>query len=92
VRRIALLDRDGGGQPLDQIDVGLVHQLEELTRVRRQGLDIAPLSLGILNVQKPARIFRAAEAGDHHDLAPRYIKRNVLEIVLARADDSDDIH
>ena len=38
-----LLDRDRRRQAVDQIDVRLLHLLEELPGVRRQRLDVAPL-------------------------------------------------
>jgi len=40
-----LVDGDGRGQPLDEIDVGLVHLPEELPGVGRQRLDIPALPL-----------------------------------------------
>src|SRR3546814_20626165 len=44
-RRRLLLDADRRRQPVDMLDVGLLHHLEELTRVSRQALDVAPLAL-----------------------------------------------
>jgi hypothetical protein len=38
-----LLDRDGRRQAVDEIDVRLLHLLEELAGVGRQRLDVAPL-------------------------------------------------
>jgi len=35
LRRVLLLDRDGRRKPVDGIHVGLLHPLEELSRVRR---------------------------------------------------------
>ena len=46
-----LLDRDGRGQPLDQIHVGLFHELQELPGVGGEALDIAPLALGVERVE-----------------------------------------
>ncbi len=46
-----LLDGDGGRQPVDVVDVGLLHHVEELTRIGRERLDIAPLALGIDGVE-----------------------------------------
>ena len=51
VARRLLVDRDRGRQPLDIVHVGLVHLPEELPCIRRQRLDIAPLSLGIDRVK-----------------------------------------
>ena len=41
-----LVDGHRRGQPLDEVDVGLVHLAEELTCICRQGLDVATLPLG----------------------------------------------
>ena len=41
-----LVDGHRRGQPLDEVDVGLVHLTEELTCICRQGLDVAALTLG----------------------------------------------
>ena len=51
-----LFDRDGWRQPVDQIDVGLLHLLEELPRVGRQRFDIAPLSFGVDSVEGQRRL------------------------------------
>jgi hypothetical protein len=46
-----LLDGDGRRQALDQVDVGLLHQLQELPRVGRERLDVAALALGVERVE-----------------------------------------
>ena len=46
-----LLDRDRRRQALDQVDVGLLHELQELARVRRQRLDVAALSFRVERVE-----------------------------------------
>ena len=53
-----LLDGDGGGQALDQIDIGFVQPPQELTRIRAQALDIAPLALGVQGVKCEAGFAR----------------------------------
>src|SRR3546814_18799162 len=53
--RRLLLDADRGRQAVDMLDVGLLHHLEELARIGRQALDIAPLPLGIDGVEGEAR-------------------------------------
>ena len=60
-----LLDRDRRRQAGDQVDVRLLHQLEELARIGRQALDVAPLALGVDRVEGEARLARAGQAGDH---------------------------
>ena len=46
-----LIDGDGGGEPLDVLDVGLVHASEELAGVSGEGLDVAALAFGVDRVE-----------------------------------------
>src|SRR2546426_11497152 len=62
--RRLLLDGDGRRQALDQVDVGLFHQLQELARVRRQRLDVAPLPFRVQRVEGERALARTREAGD----------------------------
>ena len=64
---------------------------EELPRVRAQRLDVAALALGVERVEGEARLARAAGAGEDDELALR--DREVVdgEVVLARADDLDEV-
>jgi hypothetical protein len=87
-----LLDRDGGRQPLDQIDIRLLHHLEELPRIGRQALDIAPLALGIDGVEGERGFARARQAGQHDQLVARHVDVDVLEVVLARAANPNQLH
>jgi hypothetical protein len=80
-----LLDRNGGAEALDVIDVRLLHQLEELARIGGQALDIAPLPLGIDGVEGEAGLARARQAGDHDQLVARQIDVDALQVMLARA-------
>ena len=66
-----LLDRDRRREPLDRVDVGLLHLLEELARVGRQRLDVAALPLGVDGVEGERRLSRARQPGDHHQLVAR---------------------
>ena len=52
VSRRLLLDRDRRRQPLDGVDVRLLHQAEELARIRRQRLDVPPLPFGVDRVER----------------------------------------
>ena len=80
-----LLDADRGAEALDMVDIGLLHQFEELARIGAQALDIAPLPLGIDGVEGEARFARSRQAGDDRQRIARNIDRHVLEVVLARA-------
>ena len=46
-----LVDGDGGGEPFDVLDVGLVHASEELAGVSGEGLDVASLAFGVDGVE-----------------------------------------
>ncbi len=54
-----LVDGDRGAQPVDLVDVRLLHLAEELAGVRGQALDVAALPLGIDRVERQARTCRA---------------------------------
>ena len=50
-----LVDGDGGGEPLDVLDVGLVHAAKELARVCRERFDVPPLTLGVDRIERERR-------------------------------------
>ena len=80
-----LLDRDGGREPLDGVDVGLFHQPEELPGVGRERLDVAPLPLGVDGVEGERGFPRAGEPGDDRQPVAGNGDGDVLEVVLAGA-------
>lgn len=84
-----LLDADGGRQALDHVDVGLVHELQELPRIGREAFHVAPLAFGIERVEGQARFARARQAGDHHQLVARNVEVDILQVVGARTADAD---
>ena len=86
-RRRLLVDRDRGAQPVDRVDVRLLHHLQELPRVRGERLDVAPLPLGVDRVEGEARLTGAREAGDADERVPREPDRDVLQVVLPGAVD-----
>ena len=50
-----LLDGDRRREPVDLVDVRLAHHLQELARVGRERLDVAPLPLGVDRVEGERR-------------------------------------
>jgi hypothetical protein len=86
-----LVDRDRRRQARDVLDVGLVHLAQELARVARQALDIAPLPLGIDGVEGQRRLAAARQPGDDHQAIPRERQVDVLEVVLPRTADLDPV-
>src|SRR6185437_3156076 len=84
-----LLDRDGGGQAVDRVDVRLAHQFEELPRVGGQALDVATLALGVDRVERERGFARPGQPGDHGQRIAWDDDIHVLQIVLAGAANVD---
>ena len=57
-----LVDADRRRQAVDLVDVRLLDLAQELARVRRQALDIAPLALGVDRVEGKARLAAARQS------------------------------
>jgi hypothetical protein len=75
----------------DRIDLRLVHAIEELARVGRKRLDVAPLALGIQRVEHEGRLAAARHARHDDEFAGGKREIQVLEIVLARAANNDGL-
>src|SRR5207245_11389134 len=86
---VGLVDGDRGGDPLDRVDLGLVHAVEELPRVGAESLDVAPLPFGGERVENERGFPRPRDAGHDDELVRRYLEREILEVVLAGAADDD---
>ncbi|OQC05044.1 MAG: hypothetical protein BWX79_02369 [Alphaproteobacteria bacterium ADurb.Bin100] len=84
-----LFDGDRRGESLDQVHVGLVHQLQELPCVGGKALHIAALALGVERVERQAGLARSRQPGDHHQLVARDVKVDVLQVVGARPPHTD---
>ena len=67
------------------VDIGLFHHVKELARIGRKALNIAALAFGVDRIEGERGFARARQPCDHHELIPRDININRLEIVLARA-------
>ena len=78
--RRLLLDRDGGGEAVDMLDVGLLHHLEELARIGGQALDVAALAFRIDGVEGEARLARTAKAGDDRSAVARDVDVDALRL------------
>ncbi len=89
--RVRLVDGDGRRNALDRVHLGLVHAVEELARVGREGLDIAPLALGIERVEDERGLAGAGRPRHHHQLARGNLDVEVLQVVLARPADADRV-
>ena len=60
--RVLLLDRDGRGEAVDEVDVGLLDALEKLARVGGERLDVAALALGVDGVKGERRFPGAGDS------------------------------
>ena len=78
-----LLDRDRGREPLDRVDVGLLHEPEELPGIGRERLDVPALPLGEDRVERQRGFPRAGQPRDDRQPVPRDRDVDVLEVVLA---------
>jgi hypothetical protein len=70
----------------------LLHQLQELARVRRQRLDVAALPFGVERVEGERALARAGQPGDDDQPMARQVEIDVLEVVRARTADADVFH
>ena len=82
-----LVDRDRRREPVDRVDVGLLHHLQELPRVRGERLDVAALALRVDRVERERGLPRAGQSRDAHERVPRDADGDVLQVVLTGAVD-----
>jgi hypothetical protein len=87
--RVGLVDGDRRQDAVDAVDLRLVHAVEELPRVRREGLDVAALPLGVDRVENERRLARAGHARHYDELSQRDVDVQGAQIVLTRAPDTD---
>src|SRR5439155_23914779 len=76
-------------EPVDRVDVGLLHHLQELARVGRERLDVAALPLRVDRVEGKARLPGPGEPGDADQAVPGQPDGDVLEVVLPGAVDNE---
>jgi hypothetical protein len=84
-----LVDRDRRREPLDGLDVGLLHAPEELARVGREGLEKAPLPLAEERVERERRLAGPGDPRDRHEGVARDVDVDRAQVVLARLADTD---
>ena len=86
-----LVDGDGRGQPLDEVDVRLVHLAQELAGVGREGLDVAALALGVDGVEGQGGLPRARQAGEDDQPVPGQVERDITQVVLTSAANDETV-
>ncbi len=89
VRGRFLLDRDGRRQPLDAVDIGLVHHREELAGIGGQRFDVTALPFGVDGVEGQRGLARARQPREHDQPVARQIEIEVPEVVRACAADAN---
>ena len=80
-----LIDRDGRREPVDLVDVGLLHLAEELAGIGAEALDVPPLPLGVDGVEGETGLAGATQTRDDDEAVAREGDGDVLEVVFARA-------
>ena len=87
--RHPLLDRNGGGEVVDPIHIGLLHSPRKLTDIGAQALDIPPLTLGIQRIEGEGTLAGSAQAGHNGHLSEGQVHIHVLEVVYPGAPNAD---
>ena len=89
--RVGLVDGNRRRNAFDRVHLRLVHAIEKLPRVRAEGLDIAPLPLGVQGVEDERGFARARNARHHQQFAGGQREVEVAQVVLARAANDDGV-
>ena len=87
--RVGLVNRNRRRHAVDPVHRRLVHAVQKLARIGREGFHVAPLAFGVQRVKHQTRFARAAGAGDHRQLAGADVQVQVFQVVLARAANAD---
>jgi hypothetical protein len=90
-RAALLLQGDRGRQPVDGIDRGHAHLVDEPARIRRDRFEIAPLRLGVERAEGQRRLARAGDAAEHHERVARDVDIDVAQVVFACAADAHEV-
>src|SRR5439155_22119025 len=87
--RGALPQGDRGADAVEEIDLGLLHALQELPGVGGEALDVAALALSVEGVEGEAALPRAGDSRHHHQAVGGDGEIDVLEVVDANAPGED---
>ena len=86
-----LIDGQRRRQAIDPVHVRLVHQIQELARVRGERLDVAPLPLSIDGVERQGGFPRPGGPRDYDETGTGYVQIDTLEVVLPGTADPDEL-
>ncbi len=89
VPHVLLLDGDGRRQPVDVLELRLLHLADELPGVRAEALDVPPLPFGVDRVHRQRALARAGQAAADGHLVAGDLDVDALQVVLPRAADGD---
>ena len=80
---VLLVDRQRRSQPVDRVDVRPRDLVQELSSVRRQRIDVLPLTLGVQRVERQRRFPAARHAGNDRQRVPRDVDIDIPQVVDA---------
>ena len=89
-RAALLLQRDGGRQSVDFVDVRDAELVEQAPRVGRHRLEIPPLRLSVERAESERGLARAGHAREHHQRVARDVDVDAAQVVRPRPADADD--
>ena len=84
-----LIDRYGGLQAFDQIDVGPFQLMQELPGVDREAFDVLALALGVEGVEGKRAFARPAGPGNDDEAIAGDVEIDILEVMHARPTDAN---
>ena len=84
VTTLFLIDGNGGRKSLNGITVRFFHLSDELARIRRQALDVPPLTFCVEGIKGEARFTRSRYARNNDELPFWKIDGDVFEVVGSR--------
>ena len=79
-----LLEGNGRRQPVDGVDVGDGHLMEQAPRVGRHRFEVTPLRFGVEGAKGERGLARARHAREDDEGVAWYVDVHVLQVVLAR--------
>ncbi len=88
---VGLIDGDGRGNSGDRIDLRLVHPIQELPGVGREGFDVTALTFRIQRVEHERRFSGTRNPRYDDEFVQRNVETEVLQVVLARTAQNDGV-
>ena len=79
-----LLNGDSGSNALNKVNIGLLHTPQELTRIGREALNIATLTLCKYCIKGECRLTRTRQTRNHDKLRVRNLNIHTLKVMHPR--------